>query len=92
MPSVLIPGTKLPAWTVFLTLAVLCFSGCTGDQARRTAYETLHNLSDEKNALDPRYDSSQRKNYDLYEQQREEYLKEEGGEITEQPPSGTGAR
>jgi hypothetical protein len=83
MPSVFVPGTKLPAWAVFLTLAALCFPGCTVDQTRRTAYETLHNMSDEKNALDPRYDSSERENYDLYQQQRDEQLKEQKGEGAE---------
>jgi hypothetical protein len=59
------------AAAVFLSLL-----GCSKDALMRTGYETLHNISDERNDGDPRYDPV-RPDFENYQRQREEALREQ---------------
>jgi hypothetical protein len=60
-----------------LVLAALACAlcGCTADAAKRTGYETLHNISDTQNDGDPKYEAPPRPAYDVYRDQREQLLR-----------------
>lgn len=49
--------------------------GCTAEIAKRTGYETLHNVSDIQNDANPKYDPGPRPAYDVYRDQREQILR-----------------
>jgi hypothetical protein len=59
---------------VILAAAVLLLSGCSKEALQRTGYETLHNISDSKNDIDPGYDAD-RPAFDEYERQQEQILR-----------------
>lgn len=69
---------------VIATLAVSVLLGCSGQALKRAGYESLHNISDRRNADDPKYDPGQRPSFETYQQRREEILREERP-ATDQP-------
>ena len=49
--------------------------GCSKEQIKRSSYEALHNVSDQQNYKSDRYESDNRMPYDVYQDKREETLK-----------------
>ena len=58
-------------------VALLSLIGCSKRVLEQTGYETLHNISDVQNDKDPRYDPGPRPSFEIYQQQREELLREQ---------------
>jgi hypothetical protein len=59
-----------------IATAVASLIGCSKEALTRTGYETLHNISDSKNDIDPRYEPDLPA-FDDYQRQREEILREQ---------------
>ena len=59
---------------VLLLAAALAVPACSKETLMRGSYETLHNISDQQNEVDPRYEAD-RPSYEVYRQQREELLR-----------------
>jgi hypothetical protein len=74
-------------------LLVVAAGGCSADAAKRAGYETLHNVSDQQNDGDPRYDPGPRPSYDVYRDQREQVLRPAPGPplVPVSPPPAGGA-
>jgi len=62
------------AGLLLLLSLVLLVPACSKEALMRGSYETLHNVSDIQNEIDPKYDPGPRPDYDVYRQQREELL------------------
>jgi len=57
--------------TLLLAIIVLT-SGCSGDTAKRTAYETLQNVHQQECLKDPSLKCEKRESYEDYEHKRKE--------------------
>ena len=62
-----------PAARLAIAAAVLSLAGCSKEALQRTGYETLHNISDAENDIDPGY-NAERPAFDEYQRQRQEAL------------------
>jgi hypothetical protein len=62
-----------PARIVLLLAVALAVPACSKEALMRGSYETLHNISDQQNEIDPKYEPD-RPSYDVYRQQREQVL------------------
>ena len=62
--------------TAMLLALLAVVPACSKEALRRGSYETLHNVSDQQNEIDPRYEPD-RQSYDTYRQRREEILRPE---------------
>ncbi|MFZ5524520.1 MAG: hypothetical protein ACOY9D_10645 [Pseudomonadota bacterium] len=56
---------------LFLAIVVL-IAGCSTDQAKRTAYETLQNVRQQECLKNPSLDCGKRESYEDYERKRKE--------------------
>ena len=68
---------------IYACIAVFLFSaaaGCSKDLLKRSSYEALHNISDQHNADNERYESDDRIPYDVYQDKRRETLEKDIGE------------
>ena len=70
---------------VLLLAVALAAPACSKETLMRGSYETLHNVSDQQNEIDPRYEPY-RPSYDVYRQQREEVLRPATAPMVTPPP------
>lgn len=56
----------------FCLLAITLFSGCSTDQAKRTAYETLQNVRQQECLKNWSADCGKRESYEDYDRKRKE--------------------
>lgn len=69
-----------------LLATALAVPACSKETLRRGSYETLHNVSDQQNEIDPKYEAD-RPSYEVYRQQRQELLNAPTPAGTEAPPA-----
>jgi hypothetical protein len=69
---------------LLVAAAALPLLGCSKEAVMRSGYETLHNISDSRNDIDPKYDAS-RPAFDNYRRQREEFLREQRPDESAKP-------
>jgi hypothetical protein len=57
-------------------LLLVLTAGCSKEQARGSAFESLRHISNQENAQNPNYDPEKVGDYGEYKVQRDEYLRE----------------
>jgi hypothetical protein len=61
-------------------LLLVLTAGCSKEQARGSAFESLRHISNQENAQNPNYDPEKVGDYGEYEVRRDEYLQEQKAE------------